>query len=612
MNKIIHTLLIPLVFALSAAHANQASQTSWIGNTGCWGPHTTWDTRYYHSFNIDWGSIPGQLMLQPVAKHQVGSEFDGAFSVCSGDIDGDGDIDVLGAACKSDEISWWENPDCKADTTWVKHIIEENFDYARSVYSVDIDNDGDMDVIGAAWDDSLVVWWENVEGTGLVWTNRVVDSNFSGASTVYAEDIDNDGDQDIIGGAAGADKIFWWENVNAVGTLWNEHVVDLNFDDVLSVYAEDINGDGNMDILGAAFDGNCITWWENQDGLGTLWTEHLVAKHFVGSYSVYSQDIDNDSDMDIIAVSAIGDEIAWWENVLGSGTFWIKHSIDSSVNDPTCVRADDIDGDGDMDVLASVKFDNALIWWENTDGVGTEWAKHVIDSSIKQPSSICTDDIDGNGHLDVIAAAYQDDCIVWLDLTAEFEYVTCGTLESTILDTQIEAVFGFLNWNFLSTSNTSICFQIRSSDNYSNMGAWSDTLSMPDFLYEILNKGDRYVQYKVILYTSSPTETPILYDVTVYWENVGMEEMAVEVPSWSLHAAENPSHGYFSALVSVPEPGLVKLFLFDVSGRVVAQTLQEFSKGVHSVNFAGLAEGVYFCRMRAGEFSATERIVVLD
>lgn len=54
------------------------------------------------------------------------------------------------------------------------------------------------------------------------------------------------------------------------------------------------------------------------------------------------------------------------------------------------------------------------------------------------------------------------------------------------------------------------------------------------------------------------------------------------------------------------------LSLFDVSGKVVAQTSQELPAGKHSVSDAGFAEGVYFCTMRAGEISATERIVVLE
>jgi len=90
------------------------------------------------------------------------------------------------------------------------------------------------------------------------------------------------------------------------------------------------------------------------------------------------------------------------------------------------------------------------------------------------------------------------------------------------------------------------------------------------------------------------------------------ESESSEVPQWSLHPLENPSRGLFSALVSVPETGLVELSVYDVSGRVVSEAVQNMPTGTHSVSFSGLAEGVYFCTMRAGEFSATERFVVVD
>lgn len=57
---------------------------------------------------------------------------------------------------------------------------------------------------------------------------------------------------------------------------------------------------------------------------------------------------------------------------------------------------------------------------------------------------------------------------------------------------------------------------------------------------------------------------------------------------------------------NLPEAGLVNLSLYDVSGRVVA----EIPAGTHSVDFDVL-EGIFFCTMRAGDFSATERVVVL-
>ncbi|MCK5036844.1 MAG: T9SS type A sorting domain-containing protein, partial [Candidatus Sabulitectum sp.] len=108
--------------------------------------------------------------------------------------------------------------------------------------------------------------------------------------------------------------------------------------------------------------------------------------------------------------------------------------------------------------------------------------------------------------------------------------------------------------------------------------------------------------------------TPVLEDVmfsyTVY---VSTEEgTSGEIASWGLFPPENPSYGHYSAMITVPEPGIVELALYDVTGRVVAGSSQEFPVGTHSVIFEGLAEGVYFCAMRAGDFSATEKVIILE
>jgi len=161
------TILIIILFQLEIALADSSSQTEWWGGPGVWGPISNWNTQFYQMCDVDWSLYSEHIQLQSNSRHTVDILFDGAISVYSEDIDGDGDMDVLGAACFADDITWWENSE--ADTGsgiyWIRHIIDGDFDYARSVHSEDVDNDGDMDVIGAAWDDSVIVWWENEDGS---------------------------------------------------------------------------------------------------------------------------------------------------------------------------------------------------------------------------------------------------------------------------------------------------------------------------------------------------------------------------------------------------------------------------------------------------------------
>ena len=604
------SIVISVLF-VSLAFCGTTIQTDWSGGPGVQGPISNWgDTFWSSDVNTDYNAGKLQLLLVPI-EHTVDGNFNGARSVYSTDVDGDGDADILGAGANCDDITWWENTD-GTGTAWTEHTVDGDFEGAWSVFAADVDGDGDADVLGAANYDEDITWWENTDGTGTIWTEHIVDSDFNSAVSVFAADVDGDGDADVLGAANYDDNITWWENTDGTGTVWTEHLVDGDFVGAHSVIASDIDGDGDTDVLGAAAGADDITWWENMDGSGELWTKHLVDGDFHGAYYVYSTDIDGDGDADILGVTIIEDEITWWENTDGTGITWAEHIISGDFDGAMSVYSTDVDGDGDADVLGAAGAADDIIWWENTDGTGTNWSEHIVDGDFNAAASVYSTDIDGDGDADILGAAPLDDDITWWDVMYD---PPSGSLESSILDTGDVG-----EWNiFLSSSQipagTSISFQFRSSDDSFNMGAWSDTVfSLNTPLSGILADSTRFLQYKVILDTSDPRVSPELAEVAFsYTLQVGVgESESDEVPSWSFYTLENPSHGFFSALVSVPETGLVNLSLYDVSGRVIEEVSQELSIGTHSVNFTGLAEGVYFCVVTAGEFSATERIVVLE
>ena len=87
------------------------------------------------------------------------------------------------------------------------NTIDGAFDSAWSVFSADIDGDGDMDALGAAYFADDITWWENTAGDGSAWTEHTVDANFDGAISVFSADIDGDGDMDVLGAANEADDI---------------------------------------------------------------------------------------------------------------------------------------------------------------------------------------------------------------------------------------------------------------------------------------------------------------------------------------------------------------------------------------------------------------------
>ena len=116
-----------------------------------------------------------------------------------------------------------------------------------------------MDVLGAARGpspnigDAEIAWWENTADGGAIWAEHTVDAGFEGAFSVFAADIDGDGDTDVLGAALDSDRVTWWENTAGDGTAWTAHNLDSTFDGAWSVSATDGDGDGDTDVLGAAF-----------------------------------------------------------------------------------------------------------------------------------------------------------------------------------------------------------------------------------------------------------------------------------------------------------------------------------------------------------------------
>ena len=388
--------------------------------------------------DVTWWENPGGVAATdgtPWVKRTIDGSFGGSAAVFAVDVDGDGDTDVLGAAATGEQIAWWENRTIHRNAVFpVIHILDESLDGVEMPYSADIDGDGDADILAASLNDDTIAWWANPGAAattdGTPWTRHDIDDSFFGAASVHAADVDGDGDTDIVGSAINDDAVAWWENPGGAattdGTPWSKYTLDDLFDTANSVFAADVDGDGDTDILGSAASGDVIAWWENPGGSSTTdplaWTKHTIDAAFDGAYSVHAADVDGDGDVDILGAAVVDDDITWWENPGGAattdGTPWAEHTVDGSFVETWSVFAEDMDGDGDPDILGSAFSDDTIAWWENPGGVattdGTPWSKHTIDSSFDRPRRVSAADLDGDGDKDVYGAASTiDDDLVW-------------------------------------------------------------------------------------------------------------------------------------------------------------------------------------------------------
>lgn len=590
-----------------ASYADSATQTDWHFGDGFWGPSGAWGYSFYQEFGIIY-NIPSQILLRETPEYTVAEGLSNVHSVYSLDIDNDGDIDIISGTLQG--IIWWENSD-GAGMSWSEHIIDGECSGAQSVSSLDLDGDGDPDVLAACYYDDSISWWENSDGSGTMWNEHIIEGDFTNALYVFPVDIDGDDDIDIVGSAWWDDEISWWENTNGCGTSWTQHVIGTEMSQTQAIYSSDIDGDGDMDILNAANTPAKVCWWENGDGQGTLWIEHDIDDTFIGAASVHAMDMDGDGDQDILGASSAYqfNKVVWWENDGGSGTSWTEHLVDTGSKGVYSLFVEDIDYDGDLDIIGSAKWDDDVIWWENEDS-NRSWNKHIVEGEFNWVNSVCVSDLNSDGDLDFIGGSYSGEVCWWHYLAG---YPSVGVLESKCLYLQSDPGWGTIDWSAETPSGTSVTLMVRSSDSpdIEDMGGWSDTLHVPGSLIGILDEGDSYFQYKAILRTSLDSITPILNDVTVGWHSLGFGEGEPELPKF-YPISPNPC-SFLQVKFELPETLSIQISIFDLSGRLVSEIkVNELSPGLHSLDLGHFLPGIYFCRMISEDFSVTNRFAMLE
>ena len=104
---------------------------------------------------------------------------------------------ILSLLLNDNAIAWYENNGA-ADPSWTASDIATSADGAISVFAADMDGDGDMDIVSASFRDDTIAWYENNGAADPTWTAADIATDADGATSVHAADMDGDGDMDIV------------------------------------------------------------------------------------------------------------------------------------------------------------------------------------------------------------------------------------------------------------------------------------------------------------------------------------------------------------------------------------------------------------------------------
>jgi hypothetical protein len=294
-------------------------------------------------------------------------------------------------------------------------VITTAADAAYSVYATDLDGDGDADVLSASYIDDKIAWYENLGG-GAFGPQQVITTAADAAHSVYATDLDGDGDTDVLSASGNDDKVAWYENLGG-GAFGAQQVITTAADGAESVYATDLDGDGDADVLSASDRDDKIAWYENLGG-GAFGPQQVITTAASGAWSVYATDLDEDGDADVLSAAYLDDKIAWYEN-LGGGAFGAQQVITTAADGAASVYATDLDGDGGADVLSAsvnddkiARYRNLMVLDCNSNGIAdlTDIASGTSqDCNTNGIPDEC--DIASGFSIDIDADGQLDDCV---------------------------------------------------------------------------------------------------------------------------------------------------------------------------------------------------------
>lgn len=220
----------------------------------------------------------------------------------TGDIDGDGDLDLALGVSNGTGFYWIEHLDGQGNFGPLQ-LIDASLSQARSPKLGDIDGDGDLDVLINSVGSTYLSWYENLDGQGTFGNPRIIDVE----GTMYQNsleliDLDSDNDLDII--ALSGDYAHLFKNTDGSGTFERGQILAFVPSSAFAIgglQVVDLNNDNHPDVAYTSINGQ--TYNLNIDGQGNFSPPQIVPRPegaVSGGWKV-SIDMDSDGDLDLLS-----------------------------------------------------------------------------------------------------------------------------------------------------------------------------------------------------------------------------------------------------------------------------------------------------------------------
>ncbi len=444
-------------------------------------------------------------------------ELESQGAIYPADLDGDGDLDLVAAASDVFDdtvgfLAWYENDGAGGFT---QRIINSDHKGISSVHAADINGDGNIDVVGASRAGAVTLAWYAGDGSGGIGPAQIVTTNQ--ITIALSADVDGDGDLDLIGGNTTPvnPRIWLFENQGS-GSFAAARVVAQNVTSSLrDLEAADLDGDGDLDLVSSSSFDDKLAWYAN-DGSGTFGSQQIIADAADGAQSVYTADVDGDGDVDVLvgalAVGASGGSGVWlYESDGAADPSFTPRRIANTPAIPLSVYASDVDGDGDLDVLSTAG-SSGVVLYESDGAAAPGFSPRTV--SIQVASAVYPADVDGDGDLDLFSAFSSNEEIAWFEQTAPTFALTDETPDNARFDVPRDTVVAAtFDANLDQSTVTNATFVVHGSQTGERAGTFSVSGSKAEF--------DPTLDFRpgeiVTVTASSGIESSVGTSLTPYW-----------------------------------------------------------------------------------------------